>query len=105
LRHWLSDIPWRTVFGVAYCRMFGKAHLLATPAHKVEDIGPETVYIQLTPTLQDVVDGFSGVIAARQRAKIHLGLDAFFDPARANDQHEHLDWAETRFRVPEFVLE
>lgn len=104
LRHWLPDMPWATVFGPAYVRMFGKERVLSAPVHLVKELGPETVYLQLTPKLEDIEERFDEVMTARERVKQHLGADAFFQPEKAYDWREHPEMAGKVFRVPEFQL-
>lgn len=126
LRHWLPDMFWATVLGPAYVRMFGKDHILGSPAYVVEELGPETVYLQLTPKLEDVEEHFDEVMAARQRLKLHLGMNAFFQreiaereyackpkqlamgatyrPTLPYDRNDHPENAGRVFRTPEFRL-
>lgn len=106
LRHWLPDMPWAVVFGPAYVRMFGKEKLMSTPAHCVEDLGKEMVFIQLTPRLEDIHEHFEMVMAARAKAKQHLGEDAFFKTELAYDYTEEAnkDKAGKVFRTPVFEL-
>ena len=104
MRHWLPDILWATVLGPAYVRMFGKDRVLASPAYVVKELGPETIYLQLTPKLEDIEENFDEVMAARLRVKQHLGMDAFFEAERAYDWREHPELAGKVFRVPEFQL-
>lgn len=82
--------------------MFGKDRVLSAPAFLVEEIGSETVYIQLTSNLDDIYDKFDQVMEARERVKKHLGMDAFYQPELAYDQREHPEKAGKVFRVPEF---
>lgn len=104
LRHWLPDILWATVLGPAYVRMFGKKRVLTAPAHTVCELGPETIYLQLTAKLADVEDDFEKVMSVRDRVKQHLGLDAFFQSDKAYDWREHPEMAGKVFQVPEFHL-
>lgn len=104
LRHWLPDMPWAVVFGSAYVRMFGKDKLMNTPAYKVEDIGKEMVFIQLTPRLEDIHEQFYMVMDARAVAKHHLGEECFFKPELAYDYREEPEKAGKVFRVPVFEL-
>jgi hypothetical protein len=104
LRHWLPDIPWATVLGPSYVRLFGKANVLNAPAFHVEELGPEMIYLQLTPRLEDLENNFDEVAAARQRVKHHLGGDAFYRAESAYDYRQHPEHAGKAFRVPEFHL-
>lgn len=106
LRHWLPDMPWAVVLGPAYVRMFGKRRILDTPAYKVEDLGQEQVYLQLTPRVEDIHERYDFVMAARNAAKLHLGEDAFFHTELAYDYKNpaNKEKAGKVFRVPEFEL-
>lgn len=83
LRHWLPALPWATVFGDAYVRMFGMERLLSAPAFKVEKLSDSAVYIQLTPNLNNLEVDYESFHATRLRVQAHLGNEAFFDAARA----------------------
>lgn len=106
LRHWLPDMPWAVVFGPAYIQMFGREKLLSTPAYHVEDIGPEAVFIQLTPRMDDIHEQFDMVMASRAQAKQHLGEEAFFKSELAYDykEEDNIDKVGKVFRVPVFNL-
>ena len=75
----LPDILWGQVFGPAYVRLFGLEKLLSAPAYKVEQLGPESVYIQLSESLFDMHDRYAEVDAVRQQVKQHLDDNIFFD--------------------------
>lgn len=115
LRHWLPDMPWTVVFGPAYVRLFGKERLLTCPAYKVEDIGDEMVFIQLTENMADIHEKYEEVMQARALAKKHLGEECFFKPELAYDYKGGIGCKLTQeeieakrgkvFRVPEFNLE
>ena len=83
LRHWLPALPWATVFGDAYVRMFGMELLMSAPAFKVEKLSDSAVYIQLTPSLFDLEADYQSFHATRLKVQAHLGNEAFFDPSRA----------------------
>jgi hypothetical protein len=104
LRHWLPDMLWATVFGPAYVRMFGKERILNAPAYLVEELGSQTIYLQLTPNLADIEEDFAEMMAARERVKLHLGTNAFFQSALAYDRRQHPGNAGKVFHVPEFRL-
>lgn len=115
LRHWLPDMPWTFVFGPAYVRLFGKERLLTCPAYKVEDIGDEVVFIQLTENMADIHEKYEEVMQARALAKKHLGEECFFKPELAYDYKNSM-WNKLTteeieakrgkvFKVPEFELE
>jgi hypothetical protein len=104
LRNWLPEMPWAVVFGSAYIQMFGKEKLLNTPAFKVEEIGDEIVYIQLTPNMEDIHEQYEKVMQARTNAKKHLGEECFFKSELAYDFNAHPDKAGKVFKVPMFDL-
>ena len=83
LRHWLAELPWATVFGSAYVRMFGLEKLLTAPVHLVKKLSDEAVYLQLSPKLCDLIENYEVVDKVREAVKDHLGRDAFFDRAKA----------------------
>jgi hypothetical protein len=83
LRYWLPNLPWATVFGDAYVRMFGMERLLSAPAFKVEKLSDSAVYIQLSPNLSEFELDYASVHASRLKVQAHLGTEAFFDANRA----------------------
>jgi len=83
LEYWLPNLPWATVFGEAYVRMFGMERLLSAPAFKVEKLSDSAVYIQLTENLSDLETDYAGFHANRLKVQAHLGNEAFFDASRA----------------------
>ncbi|MNK82146.1 hypothetical protein D3C87_1019100 [compost metagenome] len=89
----LPDVVWSQIFGPAYVKLIGLDKLLSAPAHKVEQLGPETVYVQLSESLFDMHDRYEEVDAVRQQVKQHLDDNIFFDPRNAK---EHV------YRVPQF---
>lgn len=105
LRHWLPDMPWAVVFGPAYIRLFGKEKLLTCPAYKIEEIGDEMVFIQLTQNMGDIHQKYDEVMQARVSAKKHLGEECFSKPELAYDYTEYPEKAGKIFRVPVFELQ
>jgi len=91
----LPDIVWSQIFGPAYVKLFGLNKLLSAPAYKVEQLGAETVYIQLSESLFDMHDRYEEVDAVRQAVKRHLDDNIFFDSRNPPD---HV------YRVPEFTF-
>lgn len=89
----LPDILWSQVFGPAYVRLFGLEKLLSAPAYKVQQLGPETVYVQLSESLYDMHDHYEEVDRVRCRVKRHLDDNIFYDP-RNGDGHT--------YRIPQF---
>ena len=78
----LPDILWFQVFGPPYVRLFGLDKLLTAPAYKVEQLGPEMVSIQLSESLFDMHERYEEVNLVRQRVKVHLDDNIFFNPAK-----------------------
>jgi hypothetical protein len=103
LRHWLPDVFWGTVFGPPYVRLFGKERLLTVPAFSVEELGPETVYVQLTERIADTVEDHDGVQSRRKLFKEHLQSNAFYVPGKGYDWRERGPVGDV-FDVPTFQL-
>jgi hypothetical protein len=78
---WLPDVAWSQIFGPAYIRLFGLDRVMTAPAYKVEELGPEMVYLQLTESLFDLHERYDEVAAVRQEVKKHLDDNIFFDPS------------------------
>lgn len=89
----LPAVYWSQVFGSPYVRLFGLDKLLSAPAYKVEQLGPESVYIQLTESLFDVRERYDHVDAIRQQVKAHIDDNIIFNP---NNPPDHV------YRVPDF---
>jgi hypothetical protein len=118
IRHWLPELPWATVFGAAYVRMFGLEKLLTAPAYEVIKLSDEAVYIQLSPKLTDLINDYATVNQVREAVKNHIGRDAFFDQEKAYPLNSPLGACTgeelmafkpappmgTVFRVPDFQL-
>lgn len=81
--------------GPPYVRLFGLQKLLDTPAYKVEQLGPEIVYIQLTESIFDVRERYAEVYAARQKVAAHLDDSIIF---KASNPVGH------QYRVPDFTF-
>jgi len=103
LRHWLPDVFWGTVFGPPYVRLFGKERLLTAPAYCVQELGPNTVYVQLTERIADTVEDHEGVQARRKLFKEHLRSNAFYVPGKGYDWRERGPVGDV-FDVPTFHL-
>lgn len=103
LRHWLPDVFWATVFGPAYVRLFGKERLLNAPAYLVEELGPDTIYIQLTELLADTVNKATELQLCRDRFKEHIGCKAFFIHGEGYDRLQRGPVGDV-FSVPNFEL-
>lgn len=91
LTRWLPDLRWAQVFGPPYVRLFGLEKLLSAPAYKVEQIGPEAVYLQLSESLFDMHEQYELVDAERQKVKAHLDDNIFFDPKKSVHYLERLN--------------
>jgi hypothetical protein len=86
LRKFLPEMLWATIFGTRYVKLFGLDRLLSAPAFKVEQIGDEMVYVQLTDQLNDAVSDFAKLQAARDEFKGHFkSMNVFFDPTLPAD--------------------
>lgn len=85
LKHWLPDMYWGVVFGQAYVELWGLDHLLETPAYLVEKLSDNAVYIQLSPSIQDVFEKTKEIDQLRENVKYHLGHDAFWSAEKAYD--------------------
>lgn len=83
LKHWLPELPWGVVFGEPYVQLFGMNRLLNAPAYKVQKISNNAVYIQLSPSLSDLITNYDVVNGVRQNIKNHIGRDVFFDVNKA----------------------
>jgi hypothetical protein len=90
----LPQLPWGTLFGAPYVRLFGRDKLLSGPAAVVEQLGPEMVYLQLTRHITDVADDLPAYFALRRRVKEHIGADCFFHPHQGRGP----------YRAPTFAL-
>jgi len=89
----LPDIAWAQIFGSAYTALFGMEKLLSAPAHKVIQLTPDTVYLQLSPSLFDMHEKFEEVDAIRQQVKAYLDDNIIFDSSLPAD---HV------YRTPQF---
>jgi hypothetical protein len=78
---WLPDIAWPQIFGSAYVKLLGLDRVMSAPAFKVEQLGPEMVYLQLTESLFDMHERYDEVDAVRQRVNKHLDDNIFFSPS------------------------
>ena len=104
LRNWLPEMPWAVVFGPAYIRMFGIEKALNVPAYKVEKIGEEMVFIQLTSRMEDIHEQYNLVMQARAVAKKYLGEECFFKSELAYNFNAQPDKAGKVFKVPMFEM-
>lgn len=95
LRKFIPELYWATIFGPPYVKLFGKQRLMSSPAYVVEEIAPDTIYIQLSHSILDLQAVFDEVDAARQSVKVHLDSDAFYDPDKG---------ASGVYNVPRFQL-
>jgi hypothetical protein len=65
------------VFGKPYIELFGEEKLMATPAFRVLRVAPETIFVQLTPSIRDCELRHDLLVDARRKAIRHLGETAF----------------------------
>lgn len=77
LKEGLPNFYWGMVFGKPYVELFGIEKLLATPAYRVVRVAPETVFVQLTPSILDCEVRHDAITDARKKAIRHLGEPAF----------------------------
>jgi hypothetical protein len=91
----LPAIYWGQLYGPPYVRLFGLQKLLGTPAYKVEQLGPEIVYVQLTESVFDVRERYAEVDVARQKVAAHLDDNIIF---KASNPVGH------PYRVPDFTF-
>jgi len=103
LRHWLPDVFWGTVFGPPYVALFGKERLLRAPAFSVEEIAQDTIYVQLTDNMSDIVEASARVDDSRAEFKKHVGIDAFYEVGRSYDRLARGPVGDV-FAVPNFEL-
>ncbi len=97
LRKFIPDALWANIYGKPYVQIFGLQKLLSAPAFKIEQLGPEMVYIQLTERLDDAIHDFVKFQTARDAFKAHLkSSNAFFDYTLPPDH---------RYNVPVFHLQ
>ena len=89
----MPELYWASVFGDPYLKMFERDRLLSTPGFAVESLSNGAVLLQLTDKLADVAERPGVFDDARAQAKVHLGIEAFFQPDLA-DSHV--------YRVPFF---
>lgn len=80
LLKYLPQLPWATVFGPPYVRLFGKDRLLSAPVALAKEIAPDMVYVQLTTAVPVSENELSEYFDLRRGVKEHIGADAFFSP-------------------------
>jgi hypothetical protein len=68
----LPGVYWAQIVGPELEALIGRDRLAATPAHRVEEVGPHRWLIQLTPSATDVVDDLPRVLEAQRRVREHL---------------------------------
>ena len=95
LRTALPDLSWGQIFGKAYVELFGLERMLSCPAYRVEQLTPDSVYVQLTKSVFDTFDNAAHVHAIKQLVKRHLDDNIFYDPNRPKG---HV------YRTPQFDL-
>jgi hypothetical protein len=93
LIRYIPDIYWGNVFGKPFIELFGRDRLMSAPAYSVREIGPDCIYLQLSPNIEDVVADYEAFDRAREIVKQHLNSNAFFRPDFPED-HD--------YNVPDF---
>lgn len=76
---------------------------MSAPASVVEELGPETIYLQLSDHLTDLVENSNDIRSRRELVKAHLGKDAFFVSGLAYDRLQRGPEGDV-FAVPQFDL-
>jgi hypothetical protein len=77
LRRAIPDLYWATFLGPEYVNMFGLERVLSTPCHSVEIMSDGGALITLAPSPLDYSNEPTHFEALRERAKKHLGIEAF----------------------------
>jgi hypothetical protein len=85
LRKCLQDLYWLNVFGSPYVEMFGRERLLATPGFAVKELSNSSISVRLAGVLNDTDSCWKTFKTARDKCKIHLACDAFFNPQAPAD--------------------
>lgn len=85
IQKFLPDVFWSQIYGRPYIELFGIDKLLSAPAYKVEQLSPDIVYVQLTPTLFDQYERYEELDRMRQLVKQHLDDNIFFKESNAED--------------------
>lgn len=80
LCNWLPDMYWGVVFGKPYIDLWGESLLLDVPALKVEKLSDELIFIQLTESINDVVEKTEEVRIKREEVKSFLNNYVFYTP-------------------------
>jgi hypothetical protein len=95
LQRCLPNLYWLNVFGPPYAAMFGRQHLLETPAASVETLAYGGTAIQLTNDLKDSKEGWESFEAVRLKCRNHLDSNAFCDSTPGRDH---------AYQTPTFLL-
>jgi hypothetical protein len=75
----IHDLYWLTVFGPRYVEFFGRDRILAMPAHEVRELSYGSIGVELTNELPDSAEAWRNFLVARDRAKVYLNQNGFFD--------------------------
>jgi hypothetical protein len=92
----LPGLPWVTIFGLPYIRLFGRSTLLSAPCPVVQEVGSDHIMLQLTSSVTEVLVDHALVEAVQHRVIQHLGPKAFFDSRKG--------WSGA-YDTPTFALE
>ena len=77
LKRALPDLYWANFLGPEYVSMFGLDRLLSTPCHSKEELSDGGVLLILSSSPIDYLGDPVGFDLLRQKAKEHLGVEAF----------------------------
>ncbi|PKA06455.1 hypothetical protein [Leptospira harrisiae] len=81
----IPNLFWFTIFGPTYVNFFGKAKIETIPCYKISKLSNKLYAIQLTKDILDLKNNFQEFDEIRNKAKKHLGLNAFFNPVLKPD--------------------
>lgn len=75
----IAELMWGTVLGPAYVALIGAEQIRTAPAARVEEIAPDTWWLQITAAATDPLEDWAAFDAARRAVKEHLGRRLFFE--------------------------
>lgn len=91
LRQCMIELWWGTVFGPEYVRLVGAEVIESAPAYRVERLGEEMFWVQLTEDVRDNLVHHVQLTEVRARVKHHLGDDLFWSPERSEYRAPRLE--------------
>jgi hypothetical protein len=80
LEKYIPNIYWGSILGRPYTSAIGRERLESVPAWLVRELDEGIFYFQLSSNIQDMQTQFRDIESARNRIKMHLGREWFFDP-------------------------